>query len=188
MKFILYLPILLLPIGCKVDNSQKTKVINTGKFEIELPVDWNYETLQGDDSYLGKLTGPNMALFFDWSEFGYADFSINNDSTINYFKEIELPQVHSQGLIDNPNNQLLSKSVKKLKHRKEDTKYQLKVDTVDNYIRTYIQPKKGKDGLTAVLFEDVNSTFNFSIIGEEVKSENQDILINSFKSIKIKRE
>ncbi|GAA5022532.1 hypothetical protein GCM10011506_00720 [Marivirga lumbricoides] len=187
MKIILYLQILLLLIGCKVDSSQKTKIIDTGKFEIELPVDWNYETIQGDDSFLGKLTGPNMALFFDWSEFGYAGFSINNDSTIN-FEEIELPHIGSQGIIDNHNNQLQSKSVKKLKHKKEYTRYQLKVDTVDNYIRTYIQPKKGKDGLTAVLIEDLNSSFNFNIIGERVKSENQDVLIKSFKSIKIKRE
>ena len=188
MKFILYLQILLLLTGCKEGPLQKTKIIDTGQFEIELPVDWNYEPLQGDDSFLGKLNGPNLSLYLCWSELGYASFSINEDSTINYFKEIELPEIVLQGVINIPNDSLQSKNDKEIAHRKVDIKYQIKADTLENYIRTYIRPQKSEDGLTAVIIEDLNSSFNFSIIGELVKSENQDFLINSFKSIKIKRE
>ena len=188
MKFILCLQIVLLLTGCKVGPLQKTKIIDTGRFEIELPIDWNYEPLQGDDSFLGKLNGPNMSLFFDWNELGYAGFSINEDSTINYFKEIEQQDIVLQDVIDNSNDPLQSKNDKEIAHRKVNIKYQIKADTLENYIRTYIRPRKSEDGLTAVIIEDLNSSFNFSIIGELVKSENQDFLINSYKSIKIKRD
>jgi len=67
------------------------------------------------------------------------------------------------------------------------SKHDFQVDTLGEYYRKIIRPKNGVEGMTGVYFQDLNSDFNFNLVGENLSIENQQKAIEAFKSIKIKR-
>jgi hypothetical protein len=56
-------------------------------FKISIPNDWRYKKLQGDDSFIGEIDGPNVELSFDCSNWGYASNLITEDDN-NFNKYI----------------------------------------------------------------------------------------------------
>lgn len=75
--------ILIILIGCKESTPNETKLIDTGGFEIELPVEWKYKKEKGIDSFVGRIVGKEIDLHFDWSEMGYANHLIENETEFN---------------------------------------------------------------------------------------------------------
>lgn len=67
-------------------------------------------------------------------------------------------------------------------------KYNFEVDTIAGYYRKIIYPKNGFEGMTGVYFRDLNSNFNFNLVGKNLSIENQQKAIEAFKTIKIKRK
>ena len=67
-------------------------------------------------------------------------------------------------------------------------KYHFEIDTIGDYHRKIIKPKNGVEGMTGVYFRDLNSNFNFNLVGKNLSIENQQKAIEAFKTIKIKRK
>jgi len=67
-------------------------------------------------------------------------------------------------------------------------KYHFEIDTIGFYHRKIINPKNGIEGMTGVYFQDLNSSFNFNLVGKNLSVENQERAIEAFKTIKIKRK
>ncbi|MGZ3767378.1 MAG: hypothetical protein ACXVA2_22125 [Mucilaginibacter sp.] len=49
------------------------KELDLGAFKITIPNEWNYQKVQGEDSFVGKFTGSAVSLSFDCSNMGYAN-------------------------------------------------------------------------------------------------------------------
>ncbi|QHT65655.1 hypothetical protein GXP67_02725 [Rhodocytophaga rosea] len=235
MKFIVFIPILIVILGCNKRTPNETKIIDTDKFEIEVPADWKYKKAQGEDSFVGRIIGNGVDLSFDWSEMGYANPLIASEKEFVYERDWEwmpshLPYgkegvIYTSGNVQGERERIMKekgindtllvrvepfqipekeiifqdKQYKVILTYKdtvvqigiqipEDVKnHQVQVDTTGIYKRKLIRPREGKIGITGVYFEDLNSTFNFNLAGEVVGLENQEKAINSFKTIKIKR-
>ncbi|MGZ3928834.1 MAG: hypothetical protein ACXVJG_17890, partial [Mucilaginibacter sp.] len=41
------------------------KELDLGAFKITIPNEWNYQKVQGEDSFVGKFTGSAVSLSFD---------------------------------------------------------------------------------------------------------------------------
>ncbi|MDB5137677.1 MAG: hypothetical protein JWP37_4280 [Mucilaginibacter sp.] len=78
---ILALPLILVCISVK-DN---WKELDLGAFKISVPNDWNYQKMQGEDSFIGRILGPKAVLYFDCSDRGYANHLIPTED--EYLKE-----------------------------------------------------------------------------------------------------
>ena len=48
--------------SCKKINSSEKKIIDTGKFTIEVPANWNYKKEKGIDSFVGRIEGKKVEL------------------------------------------------------------------------------------------------------------------------------
>ncbi len=42
-------------------------------FKISIPIEWNYQKIQGEDSFVGKITSSKSFLSFDYSINGFAE-------------------------------------------------------------------------------------------------------------------
>lgn len=60
-------------VGCKDPNPNEKKIIDTGRFEIEVPANWKYKKARGIDSFVGRIKSKVVDLSSDWSEMGYAN-------------------------------------------------------------------------------------------------------------------
>ena len=49
------------------------KELDLGAFKITVPHEWNYQKMQGEDSFIGDITGSKLLLSFDCSNMGYAN-------------------------------------------------------------------------------------------------------------------
>ena len=79
MKAIIFSIITLALLGCKSQVEKPNKLVDTGRFEIEVPHNWKFTPLQGMDSFVGKFTANKLYLDFDCSEMGYANSIVPND-------------------------------------------------------------------------------------------------------------
>jgi|GEM_PF-2030695 len=66
--FALLLLILVYCTSCCKEKLNKT--LNFGSFELTVPQNWNYEELEGDDTFFGKIKACDDELFFDYG-WGY---------------------------------------------------------------------------------------------------------------------
>ncbi len=67
--------------------------------------------------------------------------------------------------------------------------HKFEIDTIDNvYLRKILYPKErvGK-GMIGVYFQDLNSPFNFQLSGHKYNLKNLKSIIQTFKTIKFKR-
>ena len=76
------------------------KIIDTGRFEIEVPSKWRYKKDRGIDSFVGRIQGKGIDLHFDWSESGYANPLIPDEREFVYERKwqwmpVKLPYVDS---------------------------------------------------------------------------------------------
>lgn len=78
--------LLLTCLGCHQNSS---KIIDTGYFEITVPIDWIYQKEQGIDSFVGRINGDGVSLTVDWSEMGYADNLIPTEKEYVYESDWE---------------------------------------------------------------------------------------------------
>ena len=76
-------------VGCEAPNPDERKIIDTGGFEIEVPVTWKYKKERGIDSFVGRIKSNRVNLSFDWSEMGYASHLIPSEQEFIYEKENE---------------------------------------------------------------------------------------------------
>lgn len=65
--------------------------------------------------------------------------------------------------------------------------HQIQIDTVGNYKRKVVRPKDGIKGMTGVYLEDLNSDFNFNLVGRNLSINDQERAIKAFETIKMKR-
>ncbi len=71
-KWLLIILILPLIIACSA-TSDDWQELDLGSFKISIPKQWTYKKVQGDDSFIGGIVGPNVNIQFDFSNMGYAD-------------------------------------------------------------------------------------------------------------------
>lgn len=69
---------------------------------------------------------------------------------------------------------------------KEIRNHLFEMDTLGQYKRKIIYPRKNKAGMTGIYIEDLNSDFNFNMVGFDLSIENQKKAIAAFKTIEIK--
>lgn len=77
---------------CTINTrNSATYIIDTGRFQIEVPSNWKYVKQQGIDSFVGLIEGPGVALDFDYSERHYAnDLTLTKaDFPENYHIELD---------------------------------------------------------------------------------------------------
>jgi hypothetical protein len=82
--------------------------LNVGPFKITVPPNWKFEDPgQQEDSFVGRITGPNLVLSFDCSNFGYAnhldevDPKTHNfyiDTNATYITKTISPKITGKGL------------------------------------------------------------------------------------------
>jgi hypothetical protein len=63
------------------------KELDLGSFKISIPNEWNYNKVQGEDSFIGEINGPNVSIHFDFSNSGYANSLIPTEQ--EYLKKEE---------------------------------------------------------------------------------------------------
>ncbi|HTD99537.1 MAG TPA: hypothetical protein VK668_09620 [Mucilaginibacter sp.] len=61
------------------------KELDLDAFKISIPKEWNYQKIQGEDSFTGRIAGSSMSLFFDCSSMGYANHLIPTEG--EYLKQ-----------------------------------------------------------------------------------------------------
>lgn len=76
MRQFLFIFLTVLLIACDIQSSNELKIINTKVFEIKVPASWEYKKEKGIDSFVGRIVGKNVELYFDYSEMGYANYLI----------------------------------------------------------------------------------------------------------------
>jgi len=224
-------------IGCQKPSPDEKKIIDTGRFEIEVPSNWNYKKERGIDSFVGRIKSNGVDLYFDWSEMGYANQLIPNEEEFIYERKwewmpMEIPYgeigvtytsannieaerdriMKEEGITDTslvkveeiqiPEEKIVIEGGEyrailtykdttiqvMIEIPEEVRNHKFEIDTIGTYKRKIIRPKNGDIGMTAVYFEDLESDFNFNLVGENLSLENQEKAIKAFKSIKIKRE
>jgi|GEM_PF-783500 len=75
----LYCLLIPLFIGC-VSMSNDWKEINPGPFKLLIPKQWDYKPQQGEDSFVGKIIGKDVAFYFDCSSHGYANHLLPSEA------------------------------------------------------------------------------------------------------------
>ena len=236
MKLYFSLLIIVTLSSCSLDNQEGIKTIDTGAFEIDVPDSWKYHKEKGDDSFVGRIVGNEIELFFDWSEMGYANSLILTEQEYIYehdylWMPVNLPYgkdgvIYTTGDIEGVRQQIMREKgirdpllvkvepfqipMKQVIHSgneyaailtykdtsirvaieipEEIRNHNIQVDTVGHYICKLITPRKGIDGMTGVYFKDLNSNFNFNIVGSIKRIRDQESALRAFKTIKIKRE
>lgn len=66
--------------------------------------------------------------------------------------------------------------------------HKFEIDTVNNYHRKIVYPKTENGYQTGVYFRDLNSSFTFSLVGENLSYENQKRAVKAFKTIRFFRD
>lgn len=65
--------ILIFPVIVSCSSIDDWKQLDLGSFKISIPKNWKYQKIQGEDSFVGEIVGPNVTLYFDCSGMGYAN-------------------------------------------------------------------------------------------------------------------
>ncbi len=63
------------------------KELDLGPFKMSIPKNWHYKKVQGVDSFIGEINGPNVLIHFDFSNSGYANSLIPTEQ--EYLKKEE---------------------------------------------------------------------------------------------------
>lgn len=225
---------ILLLSACAIQGTPEL-ILDTGSFTIKVPGDWEYKEEEGVDSFVGRIEGEDVVLFFDWSEMGYSNSLIPTKYEYMYevrwnWLPVQLPYAqpevtYTNGDVDALRAEIMrekgitdSSMVKVEKFQipeininlgkdafeailiykdttiqhfvefpEEIKSHQIVVDTLGNYERKIVRSTIEFSGITGVYFEDLNSSFNFNIVGENLSFENQDKAIEAFKTISLKR-
>jgi hypothetical protein len=178
IKFLLSSMIaILLLFSCNQKN--ETKEIDYGKFSIALPSTWKKVIVNGIDSEINVLVTPNGdSIYFDLGQYAQ-----KFDETNKVFSEAQIRKYDSlnmdiKGLHSSDTPEIDQAQGTFLK---EYYYY----DTIDKKIGKIKVPKKDGFGDTGVYFKDVNKS-QLTIIGKNLVKNEQDILVNSFHTIKFK--
>jgi hypothetical protein len=84
-RWFLIITFLLLVARTSATDGWKTLDLNS--FKISIPKEWNYKSLQGEDSFIGQIIGPKVEFSFDFSNYGYANSLISTEQ--EYLKKEE---------------------------------------------------------------------------------------------------
>lgn len=65
--------------------------------------------------------------------------------------------------------------------------HEIAYDTIDHYARKTVKSININSGTTGIYIEDLESGFNFNLVGYDLSQENQNSALEAFKTIKLKR-
>ena len=201
--------------GCKSPGTIPSKpkdgwhTLNLGQFSINVPSDWKYKIPgQQEDSFVGQIIGPKVALSFDCSSMGYANHLIQTkgeylDSRDWWDQSSGLPYWGTEVKI------LLPDSFQKAKYPNADDiaelTYQNKIvylpieipaniktqniqlDSNINYVFKTIWPKTTGKGMTGIYIHSRSSNFNFQMCAKNLTTVDQEMVLEAFKTINFKK-
>jgi hypothetical protein len=169
--------LIILFINCnqKIDF----KEINFEGFSILLPSSWKKIKVQGIDSDINVIVTQNKdSIYFDLGK----DSQEFNET----FKVFSKEQIRKYDSLKMDTKDLYSSNTPEIDQAqgtflKEFYYY----DTIENHIAKVKVPKKSGKGETGIHFTDIGKN-KLTIIGKNLNTDEQIILLESFKSIKFK--
>ena len=174
---IVNLVIFLILISCNQRaDFQKT---DFQEFSISLPSSWKKIQSQNTDSYVNIVVTQNKdSIYFDFGQYSQDFNETNKVFSIQQIRKYDSLKMDTKWLhfsrtpeIDQAQGTFL----------KEYYYY----DTINKYIGKVKVPKKNGQGETGIHFSDINHN-KLTIIGKNLSSEEQNILVKSFSSITFK--
>jgi len=208
--FILMIPFF---ISC-ISMADDWKELDLSAFKISIPKEWTYKKVQGEDSFVGEINGPNIALSFDYSPMGYANHLIQTEQ--EYLESgtwLYVPSYLADGGVDK--SMLKVKKIIKpdAKQKREypgadyiaiadykgyteeltiglpvEVKRQFtQIDTTEKYIIKTVWPKIAGIGITGIYIHSRKSSFNFQMSAHNLSAENEKLALRAFKTITFKK-
>lgn len=114
----------------------------------------------------------------------------SSDSTKIRVEELQIPI--NEVLLEKDDYYLVSKyrdttTRMKIEIPEEIMNHEIAYDTIGQYVIKTIKSKSAEIGTTGIYIEDLESDFNFNLVGYDLSKQNQDIVLEVFKTIKLKR-
>ncbi len=180
MKFISFF-LLLMIWGCTTVKQKKdTQVLDFGLFSIEAPVSWSKVKSKGVDSYVGGIAIDDT----DTLEFDLGWYS--NSLTEYYLPIIERDMLKRMGDVDTTEFIIVEsrRNVDPDKYKKTNVIW----DTIDGRRAKIVLPRQSGIGMTGVyidsLWQSGDAINKFNLYGDDLKPENESLVIQAFKTLK----
>ena len=182
----LSLLVLILTCSCVANKPVEMHTTNFGSFSIDLPVDWKVNKIKGIDSYVKQIvTSDGDTIYFDYGYYSNSleekSIRIYPTSMISWFMENE---VDTSGMVF-LNKEKIEDSDRE-KHKKQKTTYEL----IDGYQAKIVEPRIIGNGLTGVYFDSLGvgdiGNIRLQISGQDLNSDNNELFLQSIRTIKIK--
>lgn len=111
---VLLFPVLL---GC-LSFQNGDKGLDLGAFKITIPNEWNYQKRQGEDSFIGEITGNDVVIYFDCSGNGYASHLIpTQDEYLNKEQWLRDCPLYKPGVTYTANFNVKNEKVRQMKEK-----------------------------------------------------------------------
>jgi len=167
----------LLTIGC---TSENYKVLDFNTFEITVPEDWSKIDVKGIDSYIGGFaTKSGDSIYFDYGKHGYKMDIVLKVNDLKEYKKLDSIGFNVEDLI-------FSKHPGIDQNQGTFHREYYMYDSIGKYQAKISVPKKDNFGVTGIFFESLPDDNNLYIYGSNLKQSEQKLLLESFKTIKIK--
>ena len=113
-----------------------------------------------------------------------------NDSTKIKVEELQIPI--NEVILEKDGYYLASKYQDtttriKIEIPEEILNHKITYDTLDNYVRKTVESKNADKGTTGIYIMDIESDFNFNLVGYNLSKQNQKTVLEAIKTIKLKR-
>jgi len=114
----------------------------------------------------------------------------SNDSLKIRVEELQIPI--NKVLLEKDDYYLISKyqdTTTRIKFEipEEILNHEIAYDTIGHYVRKTVKSNNLNSGTTGIYIEDLESDFNFNLVGYDLGEENQNAALEAFKTIKLKR-
>ncbi len=160
--------------------------VNFGSFSIDLPVDWKVNEIKGVDSYVKEIvTSDSDTIYFDY---GYYSDSLEEES-IRIYPSSMIPWFMERK-IDTSGIVFLNKEKIENSDREKYRKQKFTYEIVDGYQAKIVEPRIIGYGLTGVYFDSLGvgdiGNIRLQISGQDLDSDNNELFLQSIRTIKIK--
>lgn len=181
MKKLITILFLLSIVSFVSCDNNKSRNVDMGYYTIDIPHDWKKIKLMGIDSEVNAILTPSNDTII--SDLG--NYSEKFDETNKVFSNAEIIKYKSMGM---ETSNLFSSDTPEIDQAQGTfLKEYYMYFNVDNCNAKFRIPKFGIKGVTGISITNIKKTKNrLVIISQNLDANEQNLLINSFKTIKFK--